>query len=65
MTNASREYERLALAVPGDILKDPIDRFMELVSDMLGEVEREEVNAEDILELVPLGGLKISLASSS
>ena len=63
MTKASREEERLALAVLGDILKEPMERLMEEVSDIVGEGpdERREVRREE----VPLGGLKMFLASSS
>lgn len=64
ITKASNENDLLALAVPGDILKDPIDKLMDDVSLMVGEGDMEERNDER-REDVPLGGLKISLASSS
>ncbi len=66
MTNASNENDRLALAVPGDILNDPIERLIEEVSLIVGEGDMVDEKREERREdAIPLGGLNISLASSS
>ena len=65
ITKASNENERFALAVPGEMLKDPIERLMEEVSDTVGEGDIEEERKDDKREEVPRGGLKMSLANSS
>ena len=46
-------------------MNDEMERLIELVSDILGDVDKDDVNIVEILELVPLGGLNISLAKSS
>ena len=66
MTKASSEKERLALAVPGDILNELMERLIDEVSLIVGEgdmVEERRVDKRE--EAVLLGGLKMSLASSS